>query len=652
MEYSKLVEVYEYLEKTSERLKKTERIAGLFSQTETGLLPKVVLLVQGKLFPSWSEMEIGIANLLMVRIISVSTGFSERHIMEKFKKGGDFGSLIEELIKNKKQQTLFQKKLSVEKVFDNLQKVAAVEGKGSQDRKFRLISELISSAQPREAKYIVRTILGDLRVGVADGVVRDAIAKAFFTDVVWDAKKMLKLIEKAEGKSFIIEDGVLEGLVSKKKIGRDAVTLFRKRNKVAEMPFKELEKIDPSKPKGPDYIFTCDSAFGSRFKHDIVSTIEWAWFLRPDYGEVTKIAKEKGLYGLKMVRLEVGKPYHVLLADRSPGLKEALEAFERPVLEYKYDGARIIIHKKGSELWFYTRRLENVTKQFPELREFARKGIRAKDCIVEGEMLGFDKKTGKPVAFQFLSQRIKRKYDIEKMVKEIPIQVDLFDIVYLNGRELFNEPLRKRRALLEKIIKPIHGKFQLAKALETKNIKVAEKFYKEALAAGQEGVIVKNLDARYQPGRRVAGGWLKVKPTLETLDLAIIGAQWGTGKRAGWIGSLILGCLDPDTEEFLECGMMGTGIKEKKTNPEDVTFEEITEMLKPLIVREEGGMVRVKPEIVVEVAYEEIQKSPNYSSGYALRFPRFVRLRPDKGPDEADDINRLVKIYGMQRGRN
>ncbi len=572
MKYSVLVETYEYLEKTSARLKKIDAIAELLKKTPADILPEVTLLLQGRVFPSWDEREIGIANLLMAKIISTSTGFSAKDVVNRFKKTGDFGLVIEELIAKKKQRTLFQKPLTIEKVFENLQKLASLEGKGSQERKFHLVSELISSANPKEAKFIVRTTLGDLRIGVAAGVVRDSIAKAF-------------------------------------------------------LDTETQEKARES-----------------------VRAVEWAWFLRPDYGEIAKIAKEKGIRGLKSVKLEIGKPYHVLLADKAPSLKDALDAYENPALEYKYDGARIVIHKKDGKLWFYTRRLENITKQFPEIADFVKKAVKTKDCIIEGEMLGFDGKTKKPMPFQFLSQRIKRKYDIERVVKEIPVQVNLFDIVYLNGEALFDKPLKERWKTLKEIIKPIPGKFQLAKHIVTKDLERAESFYKEALHASQEGLIIKNLDATYQPGRRVAGGWLKVKPVMENLDLVIMGAQWGRGKRVGWLGSLVLGCMDEKTGDFLSCGMIGTGIKEKEGS-EGLTFQKLTKLLKPNIEGEKGDQVKIKPRVVVEVAYEEIQKSPNYTSGWALRFPRVVRIRFDKGPDEVDTKKRIERLFEQQKGK-
>jgi DNA ligase-1 len=569
MDYGKLVEVYEHLEETSGRLKKIDTIAELLRDSPIGVLPKVALLIQGKVFPSWSEKEVGIADLLMIKIISKSTGFSEKDVMLRFNETGDFGIVIEEMVGKRKQKTLFSEPLTVEKVFKNLQELAGIEGKKSQDKKFQIVSELILSAKPKEAKYIVRTTLGDLRIGVAEGVMRDSVARAFFSG------------EKEEMK-------------------------------------------------------------------DIVKAIEWAWFLKPDYGEIAKLAKKDGMEGIKKVGIEIGKPYHVLLAERSRSLKDALESFDRIALEYKYDGARIIIHKRGENIWLFTRRLENVTVQFPDLVEYVRKCVNAKDCVIEGEMLGFDKETGRPMPFQSLSQRIKRKYDIDKAVKDIPIQVNVFDIVYLEGKSLFSEPLEQRRKELEGIIDPIPEKFQLARQLITKDMEKAEKFYKAALEAGQEGLIVKNLDAKYQPGRRV-GYWLKVKPTMENLDLVIIGGQWGTGKRTGWLGSFVLGCRKGD--EFVECGMIGTGIKEKEQKYEDVTFTQLTKLLKPYIEHEKGRDIKIKPKIVVEVAYEEIQKSPNYSSGYALRFPRVVRIRFDRKPDGSDTLDRLEDLYGAQRGR-
>ena len=370
--------------------------------------------------------------------------------------------------------------------------------------------------------------------------------------------------------------------------------------------------------------------------------VEHAWNMMPDYGKIVKIAKMEGDAGLKKVKVKVGTSMQVLLCEKAPDLKTAIERFEHPSLEIKYDGARVQIHKDGKKIVLFTRRLEDVTKQFPDLVRLAKEFVKAESCILDGEILAIDKKTGKPLPFQQLSQRIQRKYDIERMVKEIPVQVNLFDILYVDGQSLLNKPLKERRKTLEKNIRRTPEGIQLAKHLETKNLKKAEKFYKAAIKQGQEGVIIKNLDSEYQPGRRV-GYWLKVKPIMEPLDLVIIGAEWGTGKRANWLSSFILACRDPDEGKFLSCGMMGTGLTDKE-------FKEITKKLKSLITEEHGRRVKIKPRIVLEIGYEEVQRSPKYESGFALRFPRLIRDRSaDKGPSEADTLSRLKKLYELQR---
>lgn len=564
MRYSELAAIYEKLEKESGKLKKAEIIAGLLKDSPTVLLPKIVLLLNGRVFPLWDERQIGVANQMMIRALAKATGFSSEKVSEKFAKIGDFGLVAENFIEHKKQISFAKKYLTVDEVFENLQDIAEQTGAGSQERKINFIVELLAQAKPKEALYLTRTILEQLRVGVAEGIVRDAIASAF--------------------------------------------------------------KID-------------------------VDVVEAAWFMRPDYGVIAEIAKEKGEAGLKKIKLELGTPLMVQLAEKSPSLEDALKSFEHLELEIKYDGARTIIHKNGNKIKLYTRRLEEITNAFPDIVELCKKNIKADKAIVDGETIAIDPKTGKPQPFQMLSQRIRRKYDIEKTIKQIPVQVNLFDVIYADGKEFFDCPLSERRKVLISIVREVKGKFQVAESLQPKNLNEAEKFYKASLAKGEEGVIVKNLDAKYTPGRRVAGGWLKVKPTMENLDLVIIGATCGTGKRTGWLGSFFLGIRDEDSGKFLECGMLGTGIKEKKTNPEDLTLEEMTGLLKPYIIDQKGSEVKIKPRIVIEVAYEEIQKSPNYASGWALRFPRFVRLRGDKGPEEADDLKRLKALAEIQKGR-
>ncbi len=558
MLYSELVNIYKKLEKTSSKLEKTKIIADFIRELDDKNLRYVIYLLQGRVFPKFSEHELGVATQLMIKSISRASGLSESKLVEMFKESGDLGSVAEKVVENKKQATLFTVKLTVEKVFENLRKIALQEGEKSQDRKISFIAELLASASPEEAKYITRTVLEELRIGVAEGILRDSIAQAY---------------------------GI---------------------------------KVD---------------------------AVEYAWNILSDFAEVAKLAKEKGEHGLKSVKPELGRPIQMMLGLAAKSIEDVLKDYPHVVVEFKYDGFRAQVHKKGDKIWIFSRRLENVTSQFPDIVEACRKSLKADECIVEGEIWAVDE-NGNPKPFQLLSQRIRRKYDIHKMAEKIPVQLNLFDVVFVNGETLFLTPLKERRKLLFEIVKE-SDKIKLAKFLETNDIEKVKEFYNLALEMGQEGIMIKNLEAPYIFGRHV-GGWYKIKPTMENLDLVIIGAEWGTGKRAGWMGSLILGCRDPDTGEFLECGMLGTGIKEKKETPEDVTFEDITNMLKPLIIKEEGKRVWVKPEIVIEVSYEEIQRSPNYASGFALRFPRFVRLREDKSPEEADTLERIKRLYEMQ----
>jgi len=562
MDYLTLAETYEKLEAVSSKLEKSKIVAELLSKTPTELLPKVVLLCLGRVFPSYYQLELGVATQMMIRAISKATGFSQGEIEEIFKKTGDLGLAAEKCLEKRKQVSLFKKKLTVDYVFESLQKLATITGEGSQEKKLSLIAGLLTFAKPKEARYIVRTILGELRIGVAEGIIRDAIVEAFL-------------------------------------------------------------------PKGTE-----------KEREASVEAIDYAWNILSDFGEVARIAKEKGVNGLKQVKLEFGRPFQVMLGEKAESIEEVVKKYGKIAAEYKYDGMRVIIEKKGEKVILFTRRQEDVTKQFPDVVKLAIECLKPKECIVEGEVLGIDVKTGKPLPFQVLSQRIHRKYDVEKMVEEIPVQVNLFDVVLVEGEMMIKKPFKERRKILEEIVKEIPGKFQLTKQIISDDIKRLEEFYKEALEAKQEGLMLKVLDSPYVFGRHV-GTMFKIKPIMETLDLVIVGATWGEGARAKWLSSYVLACRDPDTGNFLTCGMLGTGLTEGQ-------FQLMTDILKPLIVEEKGREVRVRPAVVVEVGYQEIQKSPSYTSGMALRFPRLIRIREDRSPEECDTIDRLKALYESQ----
>ncbi len=564
MEYSKLAERYEKLESVPSKLAKTDIIAEFLRQVPSRELPEIVSLLQGRVFPTSSEYELGVATQMMIKAISKASGFSIGKVEDVFKRTGDLGLATEQCIRSKKQASLLKRKLTVEHVFENLRKLPATTGSGSQDKKLNLIAELIISAQPQEARYVVRTVLGELRVGAAEGIIRDAIVNAFLVD-------------------------------------------------------EKSSKED---------------------KEKATEAVECAWSLTNDYGEVAQLAKERGIKGLQKVGIQLGRPLQVMLGLAADKIEDVVKDFGEVIAEYKYDGMRVIIEKKGSHFWLFTRRQEDVTKQFPDIVELAKKCLSAEECVVEGEALGTDTKTGYTLPFQSLSQRIQRKYDIDKMVKEIPVQVNLFDILYVNGKPLFGETLTERRKELAKILKPIKGKFQLAKSITTSDVKKLEEFYDDAISDKQEGLMLKVPNTKYVFGRHV-GTMYKIKPTMENLDLVVIGATWGEGTRARWLTSYMLACRDEGTGKLLECGMISTGLTEEE-------YKQTTQMLMPLIIREGGRTVWVKPKIIMEVGYQEIQKSPNYSSGFALRFPRFIRFRQmDKTePDTLDRIKSLYKSGG------
>jgi DNA ligase-1 len=319
-------------------------------------------------------------------------------------------------------------------------------------------------------------------------------------------------------------------------------------------------------------------------------------------------------------------------------------------IEYKYDGFRLLIHKqKGNTVTLFTRRLENVTKQFPEVEEYIKKYIKGDSFILDSEAVGYDKKTGQYTDFQKISQRIRRKYNISELQKKLPIEINVFDIIYYNGKSQIEEPFEKRRKLIEKIITPkpyqlIYSKFKI-----TDKEKEVKDFYRKALKDNQEGIMMKNIHAEYKPGRRV-GHMLKLKPETNELDLVITGAEWGTGKRKGWLSSFILSCKRD--KEYLEIGKVGTGVSELENEDNKVTFKKLTEILKPLITKEKGKNVAIKPKIIVTVHYQDLQRSPNYQSGWALRFPRITALREDKPLNEIASLEEIKEDFKHSKHQN
>ncbi len=556
MEYAEVAETFEKLDSTQKTLEKTTILAQLF-QKSGDELPEVVLLCTGNPFPSWKNMDLGVSSKTLVKIISKATGRSEDEINQEWKEQGDLGLAAETMVEKKTQQRLMTQELTVERVVDRLQKVAEQDAEGlsqsiDQDKKQKELADLISSAEPKEARYLARIIINNLRLGVGEGTIRDALAEAFF-----------------------------EG--------------------------SHTEEIQRA------YDFT------------------------NDFAEVAKASRE-GIEKVESLELELERPVKSMLAKKVDTIEEGFEEVGEPAaIDYKYDGMRAQIHVKDGEVTVFTRRLEDVTEQFPDAKKYVQKHIESDNCIIDAELVAYDPEDGSTIPFQRLSKRIKRKYDIQKLKAEIPIEVRPFDIIY-HEEPILEQSYSQRWQKLKEVVDEKEQELTIVDHKETSSEEKVQEMQQKSLSEGHEGIMMKNMEAEYKPGNRV-GYMVKLKPVMETLDLAIVGAKWSEGRRSDWLGRLYLGCYDEENDEYKEVGKMATGLTDEQ-------FKEITEKLKPLIINEDGRKVDVRPEVIVEAEYEEIQESPNYSSGYALRFPRMKRFREDK--EEADTLERLKDIYDSQ----
>lgn len=554
MLYSDFVQLYEKLSSTTKKLEKIEILASFLPKLKGE--EDLIYLLRGKVFPDYDVRELGISTQLVIKSISIASGFSISEVNSKFKLIGDLGDVSVELLKIKKQNSLFSKKLTAQHVMDSLRKISSISGTGTIDKKIAIISELLIESTFRETCYIIRTLLGDLRIGVADAVLLGAINNAFFQD-----KNMLDKIEKT---------------------------------------------------------------------YDLIN----------DFAQLLKLSLS-GKESFEHISLIPGRPINVMLATKVSSIQEAFEICGKPAaFEHKYDGFRVIISYDGKKIKLFTRRLEEVTNQFPDIVEIVSKHVKAKSFILDAEAVGFDSKTGKYLPFESISQRIKRKYDIGELASKMPVEVKIFDVLYLNGENKLESTFIERRKLIEEVIENVPWKISISTQIITDSEKEVQKFYKDALKIGEEGIMIKNLNSSYVSGRYV-GNLAKLKPDVSDLDLVIVGAEYGTGKRAGGLTSFIVACKSGD--KFLEVGKVSSGLKEKEG--EGTTYNEINALLQPLIIDEDDSSVNVKPKIVVSVTYQNIQPSPTYSSGFALRFPRITHYRPERGIHDIATLEDIKKEF-------
>ncbi len=579
MEYAELVGVYERLAGTDSNNEKRDILAETFADAGD-LLPVVVKLVRGRLYAAHQREELGVSSSLTLDAIAKSTGVADETLRERWRETGDLGDVAAWAVENQTQQTLFSEQLTVERVHDTLREITTFEGDGSQQRRIGEIAGLLSDADPDEARYVVRTALGHMRVGIGEGTIRDAIAVAF-----------------------------LDG------------------------------------------------------SDEAIDAVERAYQVTNDYRVVAQTARDSGREGLADLDVQLFRPVQAMLAEKGDSLDQALADAAtdgEAICEVKYDGARVQIHKQGDEIRLFTRRLEDITGQFPDVVAAVRAGVAAESAILDGELVGYTPETvegddREPVPFQRFSQRIKREDGVENMAREVPVVVHLFDCLY-DGETLIETPFSTRIDRLDATfdavtVRPDEPRAGLERS-RTVRVEVdpdaespdqpeaAESLYREALDAGHEGLMVKNPAATYQPGTRV-GRMLKVKPTMEPLDLVVSRAMYSEGRRSDWLGRLYLACYDESTDEFREIGRLSTGYTDEE-------LDTLTNRLEELIVSQDGRSVELRPEVVLEVEYEEIQRSDEYDSGYALRFPRFLRRRETLAPSDADTLERVERLFEEQ----
>ncbi len=545
-------ELCQRVEGVSGSLEKVDLVAAFLKNLDDDELAVASGFIMGDLFSPSLDLVMGVGPSILYEAMARACGCSTERISDMLRATGDPGLVASAAVDKKKPigfaAFIKDEPLSIKEVYQRLVAVARASGKGSQDAKVKNLQYLFSQATPLEAQYIARLAIEDMRIGIGEGGVRDAIAQAFSQDA---------------------------------------------------------------------------------------SKVERAYNLTNDIGLVAVNARKGTLADLNVL---INHPIKMMLAQVGEGISASMQELGSAAIEWKYDGARVQIHKDGKRVRIFSRRLEDVTRSLPEIVRLAQE-VRADKAILDGEVVAIGKDS-RPLAFQEILKRFRRKYNVEKQAKETPLHLFLFDLIYLDGQSTVDLPLTRRRELLEGIADPSI----LADQVISDSVQRAEEIYHQALEKGHEGLILKNSMSVYAPGKR-GKNWLKIKPVMETLDLAVIGAKWGEGRRASFLGSYRLACLDEATSKLQDIGWVATGLT-------DEALAELTELFRELILVQNGMEVELKPAVIFEVAYEEIQKSQSYSSGYALRFPRLVRVRDDKSLEEADSLERVESLYRVQRGRN
>ena len=579
MEFSILAESFYKMEATRKRLELTQYLVELFEKTPHKVISKIVYLLQGKLRPDFEGIELGVAEKLAIRAISKSSGIPIKKIEEEYRKGGDLGQAASTILKQKTQTTFLVEDITIERVYETLFKIANLEGFRSQDMKMKYISSLLNDAKPLEASYILKILLGTLRLGIAENTVMDALAIAFS--------------------------------------GR-----------------KENRKI-----------------------------LEYAYNVSSDLGKVAEIIATKGIKGVEKFEIILFNPIRPMLADRVKSEEEAIEKMgEEFAAEYKLDGERVQIHIAEDKVVLFSRSLENISSYYPDIIEKIPKSIQYDNIILEAEAVAMNENTGEFLPFQELMHR-RRKYKIEKAVIQYPISVNLFDILYCNGKSCLELTYKERRKELEKAVKEDEFVKYIPMTI-VKNENEIEEFMENSINAGSEGVMLKMLDKPYQAGSR-GNYWLKLKREYQnelgdSLDLVVIGGFFGKGRRTGSYGTLLLATYDEDEDTFPSICKVGTGFSDESLDQlYQILNPKVTIKKNPRIISEMEADVWFEPELVIEVVASEITLSPIHKAakdvirkgaGLALRFPKFTgKIRVEKAVEDASTNEEVITLYKGQK---
>ena len=518
----------------------------------------------------------------------------------------------------------------------------------------KLLSDAFKRADRKSLAAIAHFSIGELvppelngQLGIGPGAIRKRIAEL--------ARKDTSKIDDE-----VRETGDMSEIAARYADGRDSL-------KVDELwqMLQDTIRKDKSRPAMLEKIFTSTTSVGAKYftrmalnqmrlnvglgtmtrsiakAFDVsAKSVEHIYAMTNDIG-LAAVRASKGGKALEHTGIELFHPYQFMNAhkvdDRNLIIPTGKPSKKNWILETKYDGIRLQIHirKKPWKVTLYSRHLNDDTGSMPDIVEAVTKSWRGGDAIIEGEAVAFDPSMKKRLPFQAVLQRFGRKHSVAKMVDEIPLVLYLFDVLYDNGKSLFDVTQKDRRVRLEKLFTPT-AKVRITESKVTNNREVMDKFFQSAVKAGQEGIMVKDPDAVYIPGRRT-DNWMKLKPAFETLDVVIVGGIWGSGRRKGLLSSLVI-AIRGAKDGLLTVGKVGTGFSEE-------TLRDLTQRLKPLIITELGHNVEIEPKIVIEVDFQDIQKTNRYRAGYVLRIPRFKRERPDKSINEADNLARLKKLY-------